>query len=1112
MRTNPDMNAGLPDVICGFKLIKTTELPEVGGVFYEMEHIASGAKLGWLKNGDDNKTFSIAFRTTPRDDTGVFHILEHCVLQGSEAYPAKAPFVHLLKNSMATFLNAMTFPDKTVFPVSSRSSRDFENLMSVYMDAVLHPLIHVNENIFLQEGWHYEPGDDSCSGDSDFTESSDGEPGCSDSTDSGSDKTATDITAPAGGKSDNTTDSESGCLKPDNRDFYCSGVVLNEMKGDHSSVDSLIAGHAAGELFPDTCYRYDSGGDPKSIVTLDYDTFRKTHREFYHPSNAIILLDGDMDIERILGILNDRFLSSYTREPKNFPIPLQKPVCSRSSYTFAAEDADDMTGYLALGYVIGTYEDRKRICAAGILADYLADSNASPLKKTLLERGLCRDVSVYVEGDMQQPFVLFTIRNADPENREEIEAAAAEVLAELKTNGLDRGQLDALLCQAEFSARERDFGGDPGGVMNGIQILQTWLYGGDPVQQFQTREMFEELRAEIRSGGFERYLDEIFCSNPHRTSILMKPSLTLLEEEQNAEDERLRAIFAECTDEECEHIRAKAAQLKEWQAAPDSDEILSCIPMLTPDDISPEPMHIDTRIADDGTLWHSVPSRGISYFRLYFPIDSRIDYLHAASSAPASGQHAQEAAIASGQHARGAAVQTGSEQTGFMPGTAMSSISFLAGLYGELPLHHMDKASLDQEKGRLFGDFQVDVEVLPSMTGEKPVCCLCAEMSCLHEKESEALSLMTEIMTDTDFSAAEEIVQILYQQYESCQQSMIMDGHRMAMLKARAAVSETGRLSDAAEGPSFADWISSQIEKIEACESIGTEDAPGGYEPDADAPECDSSDAGAFADCVPTETALMHQQNKCCSLAKQIIIPGNMLVSVSSDGQMQAYTEKIKSLFTEAHKSGADDDAADDAGRESICCAADSSAEQNTSETVFLPVPAPVAYSAMAGNLQPFGIKSSGAWKVLAKLVSMDFLWNEIRVRGGAYGTGMSVSADGVVGYFSYRDPSPEDSLNIYRNVPEFIRQFCTGNPDLTGIKIGTVADTEPVLAPGARGKAADQWYLAGITDAYRKEQRRQILHADTQEMLQIADELQRMEASMQACIIASPEIMPDGN
>ncbi|MCR4673666.1 MAG: insulinase family protein, partial [Lachnospiraceae bacterium] len=423
-------------VIQGFQLLDIREVPDLQGVFYEMEHVKTGAKLGWMKNNDENKTFSITFKTIPKNSTGVFHILEHSVLQGSRNYPGKAPYVEMLKTSLNTFLNAMTFSDKTMFPISSRNKKDFENLVNIYMDAVFFPKLLEEENIFLQEGWHYE-------------------------------------------------------FEKEGNVPVFNGVVLNEMRGANSTVDSLMDDFMAEALFPDTGYGFVSGGNPDEIVDLTYEEFKNTHKKVYHPSNSIIYLDGDLEIDKMLELLDTKYLSYFDKKEVDWSFKFQTPTNGRHlNKEYAVLKKGKKDGYLGVGYGIGKFCDLKKISIARILADYLTDSNEAVLTKAILSKDLGGDISAFVNDGVYQPYIHFVIKNTNSKENEKVEEFLQDTLKKVYEKGLDKNQLLALLDRLEFFSKERDYGGDPMGLTNAFMVMENWLYGGDPIERLEIDKYF----------------------------------------------------------------------------------------------------------------------------------------------------------------------------------------------------------------------------------------------------------------------------------------------------------------------------------------------------------------------------------------------------------------------------------------------------------------------------------------------------------------------------------------------------------------------------------------------------------------------------------------------
>ena len=409
----------------GFEQTRQRRIDELDAVLHEYTHAASGARLCWLEREDENKSFCAAFRTLPYDDTGVFHILEHSVLCGSKQFPVKEPFVELMKGSLNTFLNALTFPDKTCYPVASRNSRDFLNLMRVYLDAVFFPSIHEKPEIFQQEGWHYELHD--------------------------------------------------GVLTR-------SGVVLNEMKGAFADADELLINAMSRALFPDSPYRFVSGGDPEAIPSLTYEAFTAAHKRFYHPANSYLLLDGSIDQDESFALL-DGYLSQFAAIDPDTQIHAQPPVRAERrtiDYPLPAGEPMQQRWKLGCGYVIGTYQDAQTLFAAQVLSDVLCGSNHAPLCRAILEQGLAEDVVLSCDEQCMQPNLLLRVQNFREADLPAIQATIRDTLTALCENGLDREQIEASLASFEFKLRERDYGTMPRGLIFELEILASWLYGGDP--------------------------------------------------------------------------------------------------------------------------------------------------------------------------------------------------------------------------------------------------------------------------------------------------------------------------------------------------------------------------------------------------------------------------------------------------------------------------------------------------------------------------------------------------------------------------------------------------------------------------------------------------------
>ncbi|MGN0847170.1 MAG: insulinase family protein, partial [Kiritimatiellia bacterium] len=528
----PLMAAGLKpgDVVSGFTVKGVTELPEVQGRLVRMCYEKNGADLAWLDRDDDNMTFAIGFRTFPYDDTGVAHIIEHSVLCGSEKYPVKEPFVDLLKSSFATFLNAWTSADSTMYPVCSRNRADFLNLIDVYMDSVLHPLSVRSPMAFQQEGWHYE------------------------------------------------LDGVDGELKR-------NGVVYSEMKGAFANPERRLYHELHRLAYPETCYGYVSGGDPAAIPELTFEKYKAFYNRFYHPSNARIFLDGRVDLPAVLAKL-DAFLAPYPRAAVDAEVAYQRPVSNAKTIEYEIGADEKPEGKVLLGdcWVFGRFDEREKYLAMDVLTDALAGDNDAPLKKALLERGLCEDVRLGVGGGAQLE-VSLVVKNVARENVAAVRRTVREVLAGLAAKGLDHARLAALLDRAEFHDREKDYGGFPRGLAFFSDAYDQWLYGGDPADAFRNASRFASLRGRLATGHFEDLLKSALLENPHHAELTMIPSPTLAAARQAAEKAELAKIKAGWTKEETEQVFAACRALERHQAAPDRPEDTAKLPLLSVKDI-----------------------------------------------------------------------------------------------------------------------------------------------------------------------------------------------------------------------------------------------------------------------------------------------------------------------------------------------------------------------------------------------------------------------------------------------------------------------------------------------------------------------------------------------
>ena len=558
------------DMVHGFRVTRMSHIEEVSSDTYLLEHVKSGARLLYLANDDDNKVFYICFRTTPDNSKGTPHIMEHSTLCGSRKYPLKEPFVELAKGSLNTFLNAITWPDKTMYPIASRNMVDFHNLMDVYLDAVFYPNCLKNPQILMQEGWHYE-------------------------------------------------------LENKEAPLIYNGVVYNEMKGALSSPEAIMEDRAMEKLFPNTTYGVESGGDPEVIPTLSFREFTEFHRRFYHPSNSYIYLYGDMDIEKTLAYLDEEYLSHFDKRNVDSGVktqtPFDKRLCLTSPYGIAEQESEDHKAIHALYIAMNDHMSTKESLAFRILNYVLIDMDGAPLKQAVIDAGLGSDLSGSYGDSYKQPVWTIEVTGSDVDKQEKFAQVLDSTLRGLALDGINKEMLDAALNRTEFTSRENDYQGRPKGLFYGVRVMDMWLYDRDPMAALRYIDDIKELRQGIQDGYFESLLLKYVIKNPHQVLITMKPEKGLTEKKNAETAEKLASYKSSLTDEQIEDIMASTKALKERQASMETEEALKTIPLLSREDlkrkIEDEPLEKET--VQGVTHFHfPVHTTGITYVNAFF--------------------------------------------------------------------------------------------------------------------------------------------------------------------------------------------------------------------------------------------------------------------------------------------------------------------------------------------------------------------------------------------------------------------------------------------------------------------------------------------------------------
>lgn len=939
--------------IGGFQHCSATPLPALSATAHLFRHETTGAELLWLDRATENKTFSVSFQTLPEDDTGVFHILEHSVLCGSERYPVKEPFVELMKGSLNTFLNAMTFPDKTVYPISSRNDRDFDHLMRVYLDAVFRPSIYSNPNIFRQEGWHYELGQ-------------------------------------------NGTPS------------YV-GVVFGEMKGAMSSVDEVIQQRLCRMLFPDTCYRFCAGGDPESIPQLTYEQFLACHRRFYAPSNARFFLDGPVPIGDILAFIGDTYLNDCDPRQPRPTLPLQRTIPHRVEtveYELSPEEDPSGKAHFVLGKVVGSWQQVDKLLALEVLADYLAGSNSAPATRAVLEQGLGEDVLLSLSDGFAQPYLTLQVQNCQVSALSGLKTALQGIFRAILAKGLSREELTASLNRLEFQSREDR---EPLGVELALRACKSWMYGGDPTLYLDLTDNFARLRSHWDEAAFAALLEEIFLEDQGMAELHALPSQTLGRRKAEAEQARLAAAATSWRADQRARLQAEQQALERWQQTPDTPEALAALPHLTRSDLSPEPLWTD---CDQETLGQvrllrpRLTTSGTAYLYLYFALPE-------------------------------------------LTSEELSALSLLCRLLGKLPTRRQDGQQLQRAIKTHLGSLDFSLVSLGS-SGDpnRAWCYLLCSCSVLERNVDRAVSLIREVLLETELNHPDLVQEILKQSHLSAQQSLIASGHQYAFQHIFAGLTAEGKAAEAISGYGFYRFLRAKAEQFD----------------------------------FPSALAPMEE----------------LMGSLSGLPLTLSVTGRVDASALEA------------------LCAGLGGPETGPTVTLSGPVscrdaiviPSGVAYAVQGGNLYQTGHGERGSHLLGAKILSLNYLWNRVRVQGGAYGAGLSTGANGNLVAFSYRDPNPANTLNVFRAAPDFLRTFCRNREPFESLLIGAVSDSEPLLAVPVRSRLATERVLRGITLEQKRRERRELLDTAYGDLLDFADRLEELVAQQNICVVGGAALL----
>lgn len=952
-----------------YEILDEHRVEDVQSDGFILRHKKSGARIAVLSNNDDNKVFYIGFRTPPEDETGVPHIIEHTTLCGSKKFPVKDPFIELAKGSLNTFLNAMTYPDKTVYPVASCNDQDFKNLMDVYLDAVFNPNITKYEEIFKQEGWHYE------------------------------------LT----GKDD---------------ELKINGVVYNEMKGAYSSPDEVLSSQIYRSLFPDNTYSKDSGGNPEYIPKLTYEAYLDFYHKYYHPSNSYIYLYGDMDVVERLEWLDKEYLSLYDYKKVNSEINKQPAFDEiknvEAQYSITMDDSQENKTYLSYNRVVGDSLDEMLYQAFDVLDYALVSSPGAPVKQALIDAGIGDDVYGSYDAGILQPVFSFVAKNANASQADEFESIIENTLKEVVKTGINKEALLAGINSSEFKFREADFGQFPKGLLFGLNCLDSWLFDDmKPFIHLECLGTFAKLRKAVDTDYFEKLIQEYLLDNTHGSSVTVKPKRGLGNEREEALAKELSNYKASLSDEEIKKLIEDTEHLKKYQEEPSSDEDLRKLPMLTRADMKKNAMafsNIEDELLDVKVVRHDIESNGIDYISFLFD----------------AGDFAQR---------------------------ELGYLGFFTNALGLVSTEKYSYTDLANATNIYTGGISTGTASHPDIKDRNNfVFKFEVKLKVLEKNLDKALELMEQMLLSSDFTDTKRLGELVAQIKARLQANLSSSGHLVAAMRSMSSFSRYALYQDELKGIAFYRSIC-HIEK-ELSES-------------------------------PKSVS-----DKLAAIARKLFARNRMLISFTGNneayGNAKPSLEKVIAGFNKMSAIGNQ-----------------AEVHFNTAKEAFIDA-SQIQYVAKTGDFICEGYEYTGALRLLRIILSYDYLWINVRVKGGAYGCMNTFLRSGESYFVSYRDPNLSDTLDVYDRIPEYIKSFSPDERDMTKYIIGTFSALDTPMNPEAKGSRSLSAYLEGITYEQIQKERNEILNAQPEDIRRLADLVEAVLKKDSICVIGNENMIKE--
>ncbi len=952
------------DVYEGFQLLEEKNIDEINSIGRLFYHNKSGARLFHLQNDDSNKVFSVSFRTPPSDSTGLPHILEHAVLCGSRKFPLKDPFIQLAKGSLNTYLNAMTFSDKTMYPVASQNNKDFLNLMDVYLDAVFYPGIYNGPETFMQEGWHYE-------------------------------------------------------LNNPDDPIIIKGVVYNEMKGVFTSPEQILFRKIEESLFPDTAYRFESGGDPEVIPDLTYEQFLNFHKTYYHPSNSYMYLYGDGDLMEYLRFIDEEYLDKFSKIEVSSDIDIQTSFeqCKEVAEVYSVsidEGVSDKT-FISKNYVVGGSENAEMVLAFTILNYILLGTPAAPLKKALIEAGIARDVFGSFNSSIRQPVFSIVIKNSNRESKEVFLKVIEDTLTELVEKGIDKKIIEAAINIHEFKLREADYGQKPKGLVYNIQCMDSWLYNKEPWIHLEYEESLNNIKTALDTNYFETLIEEYILNNFHSSLIILEPERGLVNKKQREEDRTLKEYKTQLSEGEITELIKSNQKLEKYQSRPETEEELLSIPLLDREDIRKEIEEIQlNETINQGVkvLHHPDFTNKIAYVNLFFDTTS-------------------------------------------VPQELIPYITLLISLLGSINTRNYGYEELSNLININTGGISAGINTYSlRYSDELYLPKLVIQSSALTKNLTQLFNLLIELVNRTEFDDISRIREVIEESQSRLEMTIFDRGHVIAGIRVSSYFSPLGKYIEKTGGISYYMFISDLVKK--------------------------------FAE---KQEEISENLKKVSEL---IFNKNNILISVTSEDKDFELVDKEISLLIEALPDNKLEDC--------------KYSFEFDSKNEGLLTASKVQYVSKGNNFKKLGYEYSGHMQVLRTIIGLDYLWDRVRIAGGAYGSLVKFSKNGNFLFSSYRDPNLSETLQVYNDMYNYVKDFNADEREMRKYIIGTISNMDAPLSPPMKGDKALTQYIRGITSDELQEERTQVLNTTAEDIRGYGKLLEEAMKGNYLCVLGNED------